>query len=110
MANVFQSQLSQIFFNILKTPRFWCVIIAGPCLAVLPDIYLKAYRNVFTPNPIETIIKMRGTNVPQPGPTRISPKKLVAKGEIKEVKQLQKQKGEKKGGNSPGKQKKIIPY
>jgi hypothetical protein len=106
MATVFQSQLSQIFFNILKTPRFWCVIIAGPCLAVLPDIYLKAYRNVFIPNPIETIIKMRGKNVPQLVPTRISPRKLVPK----EEKQQQSPKSEKKGGSSPGKQKKIIPY
>ena len=59
MAKVFQSQLNHLFFNILQTPRFWCVIVAGPLLAVLPDIYFKAYRNVFIPNPIEKIISMR---------------------------------------------------
>lgn len=108
MAQVFQTQLAQLFFNILKTPRFWCVVIAGPCIAVLPDLYFKAYRNVFIPNPIETIIKMRGKNVPQAVPTRISPGKLAPMQEKGEVKQQQDLKSEKKGG--AGKQKRIIPY
>lgn len=94
MATVFQSQLSSLFFNILKTPRFWCVILAGPWLAVLPDIYFKAYHNVFTPNPIEKIIKLRGK---KQLPAKPSDKKVGKKEETK------------KGQASPPRPKKIMP-
>jgi len=101
MANIFQSQLSQLFFNILKTPRFWCVIIAGPFLAVLPDIYFKAYHNVFIPNPIEKIIKMRGKRLPPPTTKGTSAGKAQRKTEVGKT-----------GGKQavvPTKHKKIIP-
>ena len=71
MAKVFQAQLSQLFFNILKTPRFWLVITLAPFIALLPDLYFKAYQNVFTPNPIEKIIRLRGKATP---PTNGKPK------------------------------------
>jgi len=96
MATVFQSQLSSLFFNILKTPRFWCVILAGPWLAVLPDIYFKAYHNVFTPNPIEKIIKLRGKQL-----SSATAKPSNKKGGKKEE--------TKKGQASPPRHKKIMP-
>lgn len=59
MSKIFQSQLSSLFFNILKTPRFWMIVLAAPLLAVLPDMYLKAYNNMFAGNHVDYIIKNR---------------------------------------------------
>lgn len=63
MASIFQPQLSHLFFNILKTPRAWMVLICTPLLAVLPDIYLRAYRNLFMGDPVDFIITHRQKSV-----------------------------------------------
>jgi len=59
MAGVFQPQLSHLFFNILATGRFWVVVLFAPLVALLPDIFLKAYKQVFHPTPLEAIIRQR---------------------------------------------------
>ena len=59
MSNVFQPQLSHLFFNILKTPRAWMILLCTPLLAVLPDIYFRAYKNLFSNDPVDFIISHR---------------------------------------------------
>ena len=59
MARIFQPQMSYLFFNILMTGRFWTVVLAGPVVALLPDIFLKGYRQVFHATSLEVIIRQR---------------------------------------------------
>jgi len=59
MSQVFQSQLSHLFFNILKTPRAWMILLCTPMLAMLPDIYFRVYRNMFKNDPVDYIISHR---------------------------------------------------
>lgn len=59
MSGVFQPQLASLFFNILATGRFWVVVLLAPLVALLPDVFLKAYKQVFSPTPLEAIIRQR---------------------------------------------------
>lgn len=66
MSRTFQTQLSHLFFNILGTPRTWVILLCAPLLAVLPDVYFRAYRNLFAGDPMDYIISHRKTGSPKP--------------------------------------------
>ena len=77
------------------------LLIAAALDGVGPDIYFKAYHNVFIPNPIEKIIKMRGKRLPPPTTKGTSAGKAQRKTEVGKT-----------GGKQavvPTKHKKIIP-
>lgn len=37
-------------------PYFWLLIIAGPLAALVPDFFIKLFKNVFYPSPVDIVL------------------------------------------------------
>jgi hypothetical protein len=64
LAEVFQPQLNNLFFEVLATPKTWLIFTLVPMTALLPDLLIAATRQVFKKNPVDIVLRMQKSNKP----------------------------------------------
>ena len=55
---MFNSFLANIYFRMFANLKFWIAIFGVPFLAVLPDLTLKYFKQVFFPSPSDWVIEI----------------------------------------------------
>lgn len=64
VAIVFQPEMPGLFFDVLSHGKVWIVIVLGPVLALLPDLFVDCIRKVFAVSPvIKALIAAKKSNL-----------------------------------------------
>eukprot|EP00359_Climacostomum_virens_P001863 CAMPEP_0204898568 /NCGR_PEP_ID=MMETSP1397-20131031/1370_1 /ASSEMBLY_ACC=CAM_ASM_000891 /TAXON_ID=49980 /ORGANISM="Climacostomum Climacostomum virens, Strain Stock W-24" /LENGTH=1118 /DNA_ID=CAMNT_0052066443 /DNA_START=715 /DNA_END=4071 /DNA_ORIENTATION=+ len=59
LAEVFQPQLNNLFFEVLGTPKSWLLFALVPLAALFPDLLVAASRQVFKKNPVDIVMSQQ---------------------------------------------------
>jgi hypothetical protein len=64
LAEVFQPQLNNLFFEVLGTPKTWLIFTLVPMTALLPDLLIASTRQIFKKNPVDIVLRMQKSSKP----------------------------------------------
>lgn len=56
MSFALQPELTGVPFELFRSTNFWLVILGGPLVCLIPDIFLKIYGRIFNPTPVDKIL------------------------------------------------------
>ena len=57
VAQIFQPQLTYVFFDLLSTGKSWVVLAFTPVVALTPDFCILLWRRLLHPTPVDKLRK-----------------------------------------------------
>ena len=56
MANSVQPQIQGVIYQMFWSADFWIMMIAGPLVSLIPDVFIQLIKQVFYPTPIDKVL------------------------------------------------------